>query len=178
MDNTEKFNKWLSKAIRGEKGYCLLSCGNDGWNYQLEAQQGAVTSLAVCIWENDQIHVYHKWDGKEPADTSKRILAVVKDESKLMVAVEGVGLFPFSSKDDQQGNCKAVLFVQCDWYSTVISATNAPAAVQVQSYVQDGIDPLSAIFSELFDHLAANCSGKEAVKDAGEVGPSIDVNMG
>lgn len=178
MDNQEKMNKWLTKSLRGEKGFQLLSGGQDGWSYQLEDQQGKVTSLAVCVWGDNLVHVYHKWDGKEPLDTNRKFLAVVKDESKMIIAVENVGLFPFGMKDGSKEKYQAVLFAQCDWYSTVISATSDPPMVHVQGYVQDGVDPLATILPELFDHLVVDYSGKEAAKNAGEVGPSDHVNLG
>lgn len=178
MDHQEKMNKWLDRTLRGEKGFQLLSGGQDGWNYQLEDQQGKVTSLAACVWEDNLIHVYHKWDEKEPLDTSKKFLAVVKDESKMIVAADGVGLFSFGMKDGSKEKYQALLFVQCDWYSTVVSATSNPPMVQVQSYVQDGVDPLATILPELFDHLVADYSGKEAAKNAGEIGPSDHVDLG
>lgn len=182
MDNQEKMQKWLEKARRGDKDFIVLNHGQDGWSYREQGQQDDVTMMLACIWEDDLIHLYHKWDQASSANTSGQFLAVVKDtgkgNTKMMIATENAELFTFGLKDGATDRCQALIFAQCDWLTTIIAATSDPAMVLVQHYIQDGSDPLAAILTELFDILAGNSSRKGGTESAGETRPSDSVDLG
>ena len=172
----EKLNKWLPRAFRGEEGFLLLSHDKDGWVLQVEDKRERIKSLAGGIWSDNQMHISWKSDGNTSIDDS--VFCVVKDNSKMMVAVKGVGIFSFGTKDDNTENCRAFFLVRCDWLTTLIAATSDPSMVLVQHYIQDGSDPLAVVLTELFDNLAGNSSRKGVAEDAGETRPSDSVDLG
>lgn len=174
----EKLNKWVSKALRGEKGFQLFSHGKDGCSFQDEDRRDKVTSFVGGIWDDDQIYVCRKFDEKTSIDSDEQLFCVIKDETKLIVAIQNVGIFSFGLKDGDTENCRAFFLVQCGWFITLITATNDPSMVLVRSYVHDGQDPLSAILPELFDHLAGNYLKKEVAANARETRPSDSADLG
>lgn len=179
MDKQEKMSRWLEKARRGEKGFLLLICNKDGWTCQIEGEQDKVISLVGGIWADNRMYVCCKFDGNTSTDDSdERVFCVVKDDSKMMVAVENVGIFPFGLKDGNTENCRAFFLVQCDWLTTLIAATSNPSMVRIQHYIYDGSDPLAAILTELFDHWACNPSRKGVAENAGETRPSDSPDLG
>lgn len=184
MPDQEKMQKWINKVRQGEKNFLMLNHNEDSWKYQEEGQQDDVTFLMACIWDDELIHLYHKWDGTASSiSTGGRFLAVVKDKDeknvRMMIATEKAGLFSFGMKEGFEDKCQALIFARCDdWLSIIITATNDPPTVQIQQYIQDETDPLATIFPELFDHLVGNYSRKEVAENAGETGPSGFTNLG
>lgn len=177
MAKQEKFNQWLTKAIKGKQGYQLVSYGRDGPKYQFEDQEGDVASMSACIWDKNQIYLHITYDGSTSVDTSQRMFAVAKDGEGLMVAVNE-WLFSFKEKNDSKDNCNAVIFIQCGCISTLITATHNPPTFLVRDYVPDQADPLSIILPDLFNHLTANYQKKEAGDDAREAGSTANVDLG
>lgn len=151
----QKFEKWHSKSLAGEKDF-LMICKNqkEVWGSVVFGRWEPLSTLSIIISRNNSTDIFYHWANETGALEPRNFEVIIKQESKLMLDDEKNGIISFGISEKEDDVEKIMIFLSNNQTSMFVAGIKDGKSIEVgYSILSSQETPLKLCWSDIVDLL-------------------------
>jgi len=119
----EKYEKWLSKVMKGDNKYIMVTKKDKKWTYLNNGVGEEISYISIVLIKKDKASVFYEWNKDTCKDNKRDFLFIIKDERKLMMVYDEGKYITFGMPDSEDDIDKILITLTADDVNVTISGT-------------------------------------------------------
>lgn len=129
----EKYQKWISKVMKGDKKYIMVTKKDKKWTYLNNGVGEEISYISIVLIKRDKATVFFEWNKDSCKDNKRDFLFIIKNEKKLMLIYdEDEGKYiTFGMSECEDDIDKILIFLTADDVNVTISGTKEAKRIDI-----------------------------------------------
>lgn len=135
----EKFNEWLTNAVKGKEGFEVVYVKAQEYVCRNEDYIQNVTTLFIMVWKSGEPIFCYKWKEGENKDDIAKIAFVIKKQKKMMLYIntDAEKIYSFGMENTELEEIMVFIFYQVRDEITFIAASSESKEIKMINAIQN-----------------------------------------